>query len=79
MKKALMCVFFVCCSYQCTSRTAVAILTRADPGVDASSALGTALGPGAPGRPEDGLRAGLALVAEPADSKIFRKLKCCAC
>lgn len=65
---SVLCVFaFVCGSYQRASWTTVAVLTRADPGVDASSALGAALGPGAPGRPEDGLRAGLPLVAEPAD------------
>lgn len=70
---ASVCVLIcVCRSYQRTSRTAVAVLTRANPGVDASSALGAALGPGAPGRPEDGLRAGLPLVAEPAEHKFMQ-------
>lgn len=54
-----------CVSYQSTSRAAVAILTGADPGVDTSAALGAALGPGAPRGPENRLRAGHPLIAEP--------------
>lgn len=52
-------------SYQCTSWAAVAVLTCADPGVDAAPALGAAFGPGAPRRPEDGLRTGLSFITEP--------------
>lgn len=54
----------VCVSYQCTSWAAVAILTGADPGVDASPALCAALSPGAPWGPEDWLRTGHPFIAE---------------
>ena len=58
-------------SYQCTSWAAVAILTSADPGVDASPTLCAALGPGAPGRPEDWLRTGHPLIAEPVEMAVM--------
>lgn len=58
----------MCDSYQRTSRTAVAILTGADPGVDASPAFGAALGPRGPRGPEDRLGTGDPFVAEPADT-----------
>ena len=55
-------------SYQRTSWAAVAILTGADPRVNASPTLGAALGPGAPGGPEDGLRTGNPFIAQPVET-----------
>lgn len=53
--------------YQCTSWAAVAVLTRADPGVDATTTLAAALGPGDPRGPEDRLRTGHPVIAEPVE------------
>lgn len=57
-------------SYQCTSWAAVAILTGADPGVNASPARGAALGPGTPRGPEDRLRTGHPFIAEPMEMAV---------
>ena len=51
--------------YQGAARAAISVLAVADAGVDPPAALGAALGPGSPGRPEDGLGAGHPLVTEP--------------
>lgn len=60
--------------YQCTSWAAVAVLTRADPGVDSAPTLAAALGPGGPGGPEDGLRTGHPIIAEPANADLKEEL-----
>ena len=58
--------------FQCTSRAAVAVLTRADPGVDAAPTLAAALCPGGPRGPKDWLRTGHPIIAEPANVDLQR-------
>lgn len=55
-------------SYQRTSWATVAVLAGADPGVNAPTALGAALGPRAPRGPEDRLRTGNPFVAKPVQT-----------